>query len=744
MDYGKQFRSFINSYYVGEGVRMTIGILLPSIIAAYFNALPIGINISLGALGIAISDNPGPILHRKNGFFAGSILLFLVAILVGLSSFIPWLYGIILPILCFIFSIIGVFGTRAASIGVAALLILVLQADHHYKDVGNALLISLYIGAGAVWYSFLSLALYQLRPYKIVQQSLGEYFETIGKYLKTKGNLFNSTINLETTYSQLLQLQTTALERQNLTAEIIFKTRSFVKESTPISRNLMLAFLDVTDLLDTIMTSHQDYKTLHSFTPAQPLLQGYMQCIQQLGNYLEETGIALKGGTSTIKSLAIEQLIQPLRNQYAALHANEISSNSISILISLKQILDSIEAVAARIKTLETYISNKEKISRKKIKETNPEDFISHQRISIDVIIDNLSFQSNIFRHSLRIALAALSAYIIAHFFLLGHSYWLLLTVIVILKPAYNLTKKRNKERLTGTLIGAAVGAALLYFIHSDTLLLIILTISMFIAYSFMRTNYIISVIAITVYVLLLYHLLNFNNYRLLITDRVIDTAIGSALAIVFSFILPPIWENTQLNNLLYKAINSCAQYFQALNNALTGNQPYEKNSIRLLRKESWISASNVSDSFNRMLSEPKHQQIHLPQIHQLVVVLYMANAHLATLNYYASEIKDNFVTPELNELGQYILKYLHKSAQQLQTTNVITNLTNDDKKLDKHFSIHLKINELLAIRNKEIETGHLNSDTRSYLSTLKSITDQYSFLYNISIDMAKITAQLK
>jgi hypothetical protein len=65
-------------------------------------------------------------------------------------------------------------------------------------------------------------------------------------------------------------LQTTALERQNLTAEIIFKTRSLVKESTAISRNLMLAFLDVTDLLESIMTSHQDYKALHSFKPAQP------------------------------------------------------------------------------------------------------------------------------------------------------------------------------------------------------------------------------------------------------------------------------------------------------------------------------------------------------------------------------------------------------------------------------------------------------------------------------------------
>jgi hypothetical protein len=121
-----------------------------------------------------------------------------------------------------------------------------------------------------------------------------------------------------------------------------------------------------------------------------------------------------------------------------------------------------------------------------------------------------------------------------------------------------------------------------------------------------------------------------------------------------------------------------------------------------------------------------------------------MANAHLATLNYYASEIKDNLVTPELNELAQHILRYLHNSAAQLQTANSFTNSTNGDKEQNKTFSIYVKINELLNIRNKDIETGQLNSNTRPYLSTLKSIPDQYSFLYNISIDMAKIIAQLK
>lgn len=741
MDYGKQFRSFINSYYAGEGVRITIGILLPSIFAGYLHALPIGINISLGALGIAISDNPGPILHRKNGFIAGSIILFLVSLIIGFTGQIAWLYGIILPILCFIFSMFAVFGTRAASIGIAALLVLVLQADHKYQNWQEIFKVSLYITAGAVWYSLLSLALYQLRPYKIVQQALGEYVEAISRYLRQKGNLFQKNADVEATYAQLLKLQTDVLEKQQLTAELIFKTRNFVKESTPISRMLMLTFLDATDLLEVSMTSHQDYTALHAFTPAEKLLQSYSEIIYDLANYLEEAGIVLKSGTSIQFHTDFNQSMQGLRNDYQQLHTAYISSNNIALLISLKHILDSIEAIAGRIKTLERYISYRKNIPENIHKATNPEDFISHQRISVGILLDNLSIHSNIFRHSIRIALAALTAYFTAQFLLLGHSYWLLLTVIVILKPAYNLTKKRNKERLIGTVFGAALGASILYFIQNDAILLIILTISMLVAYSFMRTQYVISVIAITLYVLLLYHLLNFHNYRLLITDRLIDTAIGSAIAITFSYLLPPIWEKTQFNALLEKAISDSKEYFNSLHAVFTGKTLYQKASMRLLRKKSWVAIANVSDSFNRMLSEPKNQQKQLTQIHQIVVLLHLLSARLATLNYFAEQLHPLYITPELDELGALIEAYFMHTIYQLQTNILVEPKTLNQ--VNNQSAIDEKINHLLEVRNHEINTGQINSTTRPYLSTLKSITDQYYFIFNTAYDIAKISTQM-
>src|ERR1700741_3173967 len=174
MDYLKQYRSFISSHYVGEGVRITTGILVPVLVFGYFNQLAIGLTIGLGALCVSITDNPGPIHHRRNGLIVCSLVVFTMAIISGLAQEVHWLFIVLLPIFCFLFSMIGVYGARATSIGLAALLILVLQTEHHLTG-WHILYNALYLLAGSSWYILLSLGLYRIRPYKIIQQALGEY-----------------------------------------------------------------------------------------------------------------------------------------------------------------------------------------------------------------------------------------------------------------------------------------------------------------------------------------------------------------------------------------------------------------------------------------------------------------------------------------------------------------------------------------------------------------------------------------
>jgi uncharacterized membrane protein YccC len=89
--------------------------------------------------------------------------------------------------------------------------------------------------------------------------------------------------------------------------------------------------------------------------------------------------------------------------------------------------------------------------------------FVAQQDYAPHVFFDNLTLNSGAFKHALRVALVCLVGFITAkNVSLGGHSYWVLLTIIVILKPGFSLSKQRNYQRLIGTIAGGAIGILIL------------------------------------------------------------------------------------------------------------------------------------------------------------------------------------------------------------------------------------------------------------------------------------------
>src|SRR6202020_862121 len=176
MDYIKQYKSFINSHYLNGAIRITVGIILPAILLSHFNNLAAGISVSIGAMCVGNTDNPGPIHHRRNGMIACVLIIFLVTLLIDLASASRLITGVLVCVFCFLFSFMGVYGTRASSIGVNALLVMVLNIDRHHTPL-ESLTTATYVLAGGVWYTVLSLPLYSFMPYKLVQQALGDFIQ---------------------------------------------------------------------------------------------------------------------------------------------------------------------------------------------------------------------------------------------------------------------------------------------------------------------------------------------------------------------------------------------------------------------------------------------------------------------------------------------------------------------------------------------------------------------------------------
>lgn len=118
------------------------------------------------------------------------------------------------------------------------------------------------------------------------------------------------------------------------------------------------------------------------------------------------------------------------------------------------------------------------------------------------------------------------------------HGYWVVLTILVIMKPGFALSKQRNLQRLAGTLIGCALVLALLFFVHNKFVLLAAMFVAVVMANSLVLLYYIGSSAFNTAFVLLSFHFLAPGSL-MVVGERVIDTLVGSAIALACSYVFP-------------------------------------------------------------------------------------------------------------------------------------------------------------------------------------------------------------
>ncbi|MBZ5857915.1 FUSC family protein [Flavihumibacter profundi] len=736
IDYIREYKKFSSSYYVSEGIRTTAGVMIPVLVAGYLGQLPTGIAIALGAMCVGLTDNTGPIHHRINGMVSAIILIFITTLLTGFTIGLPWLLAIYIGIMGFACSMIGVYGVRANNVGGAGLLIMVLSIDERYSSaqvIRNALLVS----GGGIFYLVISLLIYRLRPFKLIQQALGDALISTGTYLRTRADFYQRNADFTKTYQALLDQQVQVHNKQSLVREMLFKTRDIVKESTYTSRIMMMIFLDSVDLFERIMTSQQDYKKLHEMVDDPNLLPAFGEFIRKLAIETESIGLALQKGIASKPDLQLSEDLYAIENLFLKARASTLGDNNIEGFISMRHILDGLKDLYRRIETLHRYTSFDKKIGNTITHKIQYDKFVSPSEFNAKLITNNFSIHSNIFRHSIRVSVALLAGFFISRILPFGHGYWILLTIGVILKPAYSLTKTRNIERLFGTFSGAVMGVLILWLIKDEHILLALMVAGMIIAYSMLRVKYLVSVIAMTAYILIAFHFLKPGDFTEVLRDRLIDTFVGSGIAFIATIAIPPKWEHEQILLLLKNAIEANANYFSFICKPFMG-EPLSNLDYKLHRKEAFVQLANLSDAFQRMLNEPKRQQKKIQIIHQMVVSNHMLVSHIATLSAYR-KMADIFASEKFRPIKEASIGHLKSAAELLSSPKPTFNLLN----AEENFALREELKLLLDKRLKELASGSLETSTRQKLSGLKTISDQFEYINKISIELEKLSGKL-
>lgn len=708
-------QDFLLSNYFAEGLRITFGVLCPSLIMAQFGMLQYGMTLSLGALCVSIVDSPGPIQHRRNAMFVTTALLFLVTIIVGLTNKSAVFTGILIVAFSFIFSMLFLYGNRAASIGTSVLLIMILSIDD-IRPWQEVIFYSILVFIGSIWYTALSYIIYRLRPYRLAQQTLSDSIHEVADFLRAKAKFYSQNTNYEKNYAALLQLQVDVSQKQDEVREVLFKTREIVRESTPQGRFLLIVFTDMVDLFEQVMSTYYNYKQLHQQFDEIGILNHYEDAINKIADSLDDIAFALKSGGVPTLAENLEKDLENLRNEISELEQNKSNTYNTLGLIALRNIEVNIENIVSRIKTINRYFNKKE---QRKIKKGDIDvgKFVTSQEINTKILLNNLTFSSSTFRHSLRVAIVMLIGFLVARSLDFAHSYWILLTILVISKPGFSLTKERNYHRIIGTVAGAFLGMAVLHYVNDKHTLFGILIVFMVAGYSFQRKNYVVSVLFMTPYILIMFDFLGMGVMSIA-KERIYDTLIGSGIALLASYSLFPNWEHEKLKEAMLDVIKSNRDYFIEVTK-LYFNENIDNTAYKLARKDIYVKTSNLASLFQRMFSEPKSKQLYMKELHQFTVLNHLLTSYVASLSLYIKE--HHFVCATLKDV-----KPIADNTTYL-LENAAENLNKNSDGLSNVPLIRFKNDNELALAHADMV-----------------VSEQFDLIQKVSYDIFKLTEKIK
>ena len=235
-------------------------------------------------------------------------------------------------------------------------------------------------------------------------------------------------------------------------------------------------------------------------------------------------------------------------------------------------------------------------------------------------------------RHALRAALAIGTAYALGLALPWGtHDYWILLTIVVVLRGSLAQTLERRNLRVAGTLLGCLLAAALLSVHLHPLVVLMMLTLAQAMAHAFAIKRYLVTAVAATVLGLLQAHLLSRGlSPGFDVLERVGDTLLGAAIAWAFSYVLPS-WERGQLPALVRRSVVAQARHAQVAlamgQMTAVDNEP--ELHWRLARREAYDSLSALVLATQRSLSEPRAVRPPLEPLGRLMAHSYHLLAQL-------------------------------------------------------------------------------------------------------------------
>ena len=625
MHYALNPRTFFYSHYFHLGLRFGAGLIGIIWLTLAMSNMATALSVGIGALCTALMDLPSPLRHKFNEMLASVLLCSIVTLLVSLCAPYFWLLIVVLVLLSFFASMMVVYGKKSMPLQLATLFIMTMSMEHHLTPLQALTHAGLFTAGGLAYLAYAMGVSYLLR-HRIKQQVLAEALFELAAYIDIKADFYDTRYNLTEQFNKLVRHQALLADRQQASRDLILRAHQNRKDAIVVQVHVCML-----DLYELILSTHTDYAQLRVHLVDTPALKALHDLAFKAARDIESVAYAVTRKRVSYASISYAPEMATIEAELARLQQDiDAGKPQQEALAVLRAQRNKVRAIINMIGELHV-ASQKAYDSTPFWIDADMQPFLSQQKYELQVMLSHFRMDSPIFRFSLRVAMAIAAGLAIGTLLpYAAHSYWIILTIVIILRPSFSMTKQRRGDRIIGTVIGCVITAILLKWFDYPAVTLTVLVVATVATPTFVYLRYRYTAIAVSIMILLQMHMAAGGGGHNVITERLIDTFIGAAVATVFSFVLAS-WEYQSLPKLIQQVLAANMRYMEASFELLQGkcrnDFPY-----RIQRKGLMDSLAGLSAALVRMLDEPASKQRAVEDINLFIVQNYLLVAHVAAL----------------------------------------------------------------------------------------------------------------
>ncbi|MCL9676053.1 YccS family putative transporter [Acinetobacter soli] len=603
------------------------------------------IPLTLGVVAAGLSDIDDRFSVRIMNLVYTYVGFFAAATSVQLLFPHPVAFALGLIVACIFWILLGSLGRRYTTISYGCLVVSVysMLGVHLFPEwyMQPALLV-----CGAAWYGLIATISFLLFPIRPVQDKLSACYASLGDFLFAKSSVFDVDMTPDSYQQSLIDL---SMENGKLVGifndlKASLLTRLKGDRGQKDTRRSLQYYFVAQDIHERADSAHINYQELSKIFQHSDILFRFQRILTIQGKACKDLSESILKRQPYKHNKRFKHTFENLKQSLGKLRHDQVYDPLwVNALYALYQNLKGIDAQLRNLETERNIALDKVKQMDHQLKD----DDLKGWNDIIVRIRQNLTPESVLFRHAVRLSVVLFVGYIFVQTTGIQYGYWILLTALFVCQPNFNATKRRLRLRIVGTLVGIIIGIAILYFVPSLEGQLLILVLSGVLFFELRSKQYAQATAFITILALINFNLDGFGFSAGL--PRMIDTLIGCALAwLGVSFIWPD-WKFRRLPRTIRRAIQAqcnylvdvVQQYHHGRNHGL---------SYRIARRTAHNTDADVASLISTLATEPDFDPIQKNLAFEFLCLHHTFLSYIAALGAHREKIDDQEILNLLNK----------------------------------------------------------------------------------------------